>query len=102
MLHTNAPSESVSGYLHWVIKANAMTSHELTVLWRETVLQQLVKDPTTSMPSFRAALVEGRNRDDIRDHTQRAKLRRRSSAKSFSLKHSIMAKMEACPWHYHV
>lgn len=66
-LHAQADPSAIAGYLHWAVKANAISSHEVTVLRREAVLSQLVRDPTTAMPSFRSALVEGHRRDAVRD-----------------------------------
>uniref|UniRef100_A0A914XIK4 Uncharacterized protein n=1 Tax=Plectus sambesii TaxID=2011161 RepID=A0A914XIK4_9BILA len=67
-VHMGAPRETIEAYIQWVIKANLMTSHKLTVLWREAILHQFIRDPTAAMPLFRAALVSARTRDVVHDH----------------------------------
>uniref|UniRef100_A0A914VC37 Reverse transcriptase domain-containing protein n=1 Tax=Plectus sambesii TaxID=2011161 RepID=A0A914VC37_9BILA len=68
-VQTNSPTSTVQAYLEWALKANSLTSHEVTVLRRETILMQLVRDATATMPSFRSALIAGRSREGVRDAT---------------------------------
>uniref|UniRef100_A0A914WYR9 Uncharacterized protein n=1 Tax=Plectus sambesii TaxID=2011161 RepID=A0A914WYR9_9BILA len=68
-MQTSLPMSMVQAYLKWALKANSFTSHEVTVLRRETILMQLVQDATATMPSFRSALIAGRSREGVQDAT---------------------------------
>uniref|UniRef100_A0A914W922 Uncharacterized protein n=1 Tax=Plectus sambesii TaxID=2011161 RepID=A0A914W922_9BILA len=71
-VHAGLLGRPLRGCIQWAIKANSMTSHEVTMLWWEAILHQFVRDLTAAVPLFRATLISARTRDAVRDHAMGA------------------------------